>query len=72
MRDKVYRTGDEKRKTSTCAKYHSNEVCKEHKARASCTDTIMNSRQERGRVLKEGKGTGWQGLRRKWLSLFRF
>lgn len=50
MRDEVYRTGDEKRKISTCAKYHSNEICKEHKVRASCTDIIINSSREAGMV----------------------
>lgn len=52
MRDKVHGAGGEERKINKCAKRCSNEICKEHKMRASCIDMIINHRQD------GGQGTG--------------
>lgn len=54
MREKFYRVGGEERKINPWAKQSSNESCREHKVRASCTDIIINQSQGWGMVLEVG------------------
>lgn len=61
-REKVsHRVGGEERKINSCAKWSSNEICKEHKVRASCTEHNNSPSLEGGLVLG---GEGWASVGR--------
>lgn len=50
------RVGGEERKINSCAKQSSNEICKEHKVGASCTEHNNSPKSGGGLVLG---GEGW-------------